>query len=54
MKSLVNIIKGVVIGIATLVPGKWGTMAIILGLYDDIIRSISLFFSDIKRILCLL
>ncbi|NLK68523.1 MAG: DUF368 domain-containing protein [Clostridiaceae bacterium] len=50
MKSLVNIIKGVVIGIATLVPGvSGGTMAIILGLYDDIIRSISSFFSDIKK-----
>ncbi|HZK26786.1 MAG TPA: DUF368 domain-containing protein [Thermoclostridium sp.] len=50
MKSLVNIIKGVVIGIATLVPGvSGGTMAIILGLYDDIIHSISSFFSDIKK-----
>ncbi|NLM11099.1 MAG: DUF368 domain-containing protein [Clostridiaceae bacterium] len=45
-----NIIKGVIIGIATLVPGvSGGTMAIILGLYDDIIHSISSYFSDIKR-----
>lgn len=50
MNTLINIIKGVVIGIATLVPGvSGGTMAIILGLYDDIIHSISSFFSDIKK-----
>lgn len=45
-----NIIKGVVIGIATLVPGvSGGTMAIILGVYDDLIHSISSFFKDIKK-----
>lgn len=50
MKYLIHIIKGIVIGIATLVPGvSGGTMAIILGLYDDIIHSISSFFKDIKR-----
>lgn len=50
MKYLIHIIKGVVIGIATLVPGvSGGTMAIILGVYDDIIHSISSFFKDIKN-----
>lgn len=50
MKYLVRVIKGIVIGIATLVPGvSGGTMAIILGLYDDIIHSISSFFKDIKN-----
>lgn len=44
MNIATNIIKGIVIGIATLVPGvSGGTMAIILGLYDDIIHSISSF-----------
>ena len=50
MNIATNIIKGIVIGIATLVPGvSGGTMAIILGLYDDIIHSISSFFSDVKK-----
>ncbi len=50
MKYLIYIIKGVVIGIATLVPGvSGGTMAIILGVYDDLIHSISSFFKDIKK-----
>jgi putative membrane protein len=50
VKYFVYIIKGVVIGIATLVPGvSGGTMAIILGVYDDIIHSISSFFKDMKK-----
>lgn len=50
MKYLVWIIKGIVVGIATLVPGvSGGTMAIILGVYDDIIHSISSFFKDMKK-----
>ena len=51
MKNAIkNIIKGVIIGIATLVPGvSGGTMAIIVGLYDNIIHSISSFFSDFKK-----
>lgn len=49
MKTIIQIIKGIIIGIATLVPGvSGGTMAIILGLYDDIIHSISSFLKDIK------
>lgn len=49
MKIIIHIVKGIIIGIATLVPGvSGGTMAIILGLYDDIIHSISSFFKDIK------
>lgn len=49
LKTIIHIVKGVIIGIATLVPGvSGGTMAIILGLYDDIIHSISSFFKDIK------
>lgn len=49
MKFIKNFLKGIVIGIATLVPGvSGGTMAIILGIYDDLIHSISHFFEDIK------
>lgn len=44
MKILILILKGVAIGIAMLVPGvSGGTMAIILGVYDDLIHSVSSF-----------
>lgn len=47
---LVHILKGIVIGIATLVPGvSGGTMAIIVGIYDELIHSISSFFQDIRK-----
>lgn len=50
MKYLKNILKGAVIGIATLVPGvSGGTMAIILGVYDRMIHAISSFFKDWKN-----
>ena len=50
MKKAINFIKGIVIGIAMLVPGvSGGTMAIILGLYDEMIHSISSFFKDVKK-----
>lgn len=49
MKFITNFLKGIIIGIATLVPGvSGGTMAIILGIYDDLLRSIGHFFEDIK------
>jgi putative membrane protein len=49
MNKLVYVIKGIVIGIATLVPGvSGGTMAIILGVYDRMIHAISSFFKDVK------
>lgn len=50
MKKLVIFIKGIVVGIATLVPGvSGGTMAIILGIYDEMIHAVSSFFKDIKK-----
>lgn len=50
MRNLINFIKGIVIGIATLVPGvSGGTMAILLNVYDDLIHSISSFFKDWKK-----
>lgn len=49
MKHFYNFLKGIVIGISTLVPGvSGGTMAIILGIYDKIIHSVSHFFINIK------
>ncbi|MEG0771752.1 DUF368 domain-containing protein [Clostridium sp.] len=50
MEKLVNFLKGIVVGVATLVPGvSGGTMAVILGIYDDLIHSISSFFKDWKK-----
>ncbi|WP_160675808.1 DUF368 domain-containing protein [Clostridium sp. C8-1-8] len=50
MKYMSSILKGVFIGIATLVPGvSGGTMAIILGIYDDLIHAIGSFFTDWKK-----
>ncbi|GAB6167779.1 DUF368 domain-containing protein [Clostridium carnis] len=49
MKSFINMLKGVAISLSTLVPGvSGGTMAIILGIYDDLIHAISSFFEDWK------
>ena len=49
MKSLLIFLKGLVIGISMLVPGvSGGTMAIIFGIYDDLIRAVSRFFDDWK------
>jgi putative membrane protein len=50
MKYLVNFLKGLAIGVATLVPGvSGGTMAIVLGVYDDLIHAISSFFQNWKK-----
>ena len=50
MKALILFLKGIGIGIATLVPGvSGGTMAIILGVYDRLIHSISSFFKSWKE-----
>ena len=55
MKYIKNILKGIAIGIATLVPGvSGGTMAIILNVYDDLIHSIGSFFEDWKKHIILL
>lgn len=50
MEIIKNLIKGVVTGVATLVPGvSGGTMAIILGIYDRLIHSVSSIFGDFKK-----
>lgn len=47
--DLIIILKGFIIGSSMSVPGiSGGTMAILLGIYDKLIGSISNFFSDIK------
>lgn len=50
MKHMINFFKGIVVGIATLVPGvSGGTMAVVLGIYDDLIHAVGSFFEDIKK-----
>jgi putative membrane protein len=47
VKILILILKGAAIGIAMLVPGvSGGTMAIILGVYDDLIHSVSSYLEE--------
>ncbi|HIZ56535.1 MAG TPA: DUF368 domain-containing protein [Firmicutes bacterium] len=48
-------LKGIAIGIATLVPGvSGGTMAILLGVYDRMIHAVSSLWKNLKANLCFL
>lgn len=51
MKKKVNLfLKGMILGAAMIVPGlSGGTLAISMGLYEKIIKTISHFFSDFKN-----
>lgn len=50
MEHIIRIIKGMIIGIATLVPGvSGGTMAILLGVYQDMIDGIANLKQDFKH-----
>ncbi len=50
MDYLKNFLKGIAAGVATLVPGvSGGTMAIILGIYDDLIHAVGSFFDNWKK-----
>ena len=50
MDKIINIIKGVVIGVSNIIPGvSGGTMAVVLGIYDKIISSATGFFKDWKK-----
>ena len=41
-----NILKGIVIGLANVIPGvSGGTMMVSIGIYDKLIQSINKFFS---------
>lgn len=49
MNFLVNMIKGIVIGIGAVAPGvSGGTFAVILGIYDKLTDAIANFFKDYK------
>ncbi len=50
MKNIILVIKGFFMGIANLIPGiSGGTIAIVLGIYDKLIDSISHLFSKLKE-----
>lgn len=50
MEYLMLILKGMIIGVANIIPGvSGGTLMIILGLYEEIIETISHFFRNFKK-----
>ncbi|MDU5106254.1 MULTISPECIES: DUF368 domain-containing protein [unclassified Clostridium] len=50
MKYIIDLLKGMVIGVSNIIPGvSGGTMAVVMGIYDKIIYSVNNFFKDIKR-----
>lgn len=50
MKNIILVIKGVIMGIANIIPGvSGGTLALILGIYEEFIGAISHFFSNFKK-----
>ncbi|MBQ6696750.1 MAG: DUF368 domain-containing protein, partial [Lachnospiraceae bacterium] len=45
-----NILKGMVIGIANIIPGvSGGTMMVAMGIYDKLIHCITHLFSEFKK-----
>ena len=50
MKMIFDILRGVVIGLANIIPGvSGGTMMVSMGIYDTIIGCINSLFKDFKR-----
>lgn len=50
MENLINFFKGMVIGIANIIPGvSGGTMAVVLNIYDKLISSVSEILKDWKK-----
>ena len=50
MDNIMNILKGMVIGISNVIPGvSGGTMAVVLGIYDKLIATINGFFKNWKK-----
>ncbi len=48
--KIILIIKGFILGIANIIPGvSGGTLAITLGIYEELINTISHFFGNIKK-----
>ena len=48
--SIINFLKGILIGVAMIIPGvSGGTLAVLLGIYDTIIHSINNIFKEFKK-----
>ncbi|MGF6989535.1 putative membrane protein [Lachnospiraceae bacterium PM6-15] len=55
MIYLLNILKGMVMGLAMLIPGvSGGTMAVIMGIFDPLINAVGSFFKEPKKSLKIL
>lgn len=55
MKAIKNILKGMVIGIANIIPGvSGGTMMVAMGIYDKLIHCITHIFKEFKKSLLFL
>lgn len=58
MQYIVNVLKGIVLALANIIPGvSGGTMAVVMGIYDRILAPLSLDFKAIRkdwRFLCAL
>jgi putative membrane protein len=53
--SLIRFLKGIVIGIAMIIPGvSGGTLAVLLNIYDELIDSINNLFKDFKKSISIL
>ena len=49
-KYLITFIKGFIIGFCMLVPGvSGGTIAVLFGIYRDLLTAVSTFFKNIKN-----
>lgn len=49
-KNIILVIKGFIMGIANIIPGvSGGTLALILGIYEEFIGAISHLFSNLKK-----
>ena len=49
-KNLILVLKGMIIGLANIIPGvSGGTLMITLGIYEDVIETISHFFTNFKK-----
>ena len=50
MNIVKNILKGVVIGLANIIPGvSGGTMMVAMGIYDKLIHCITHLFKELKK-----
>lgn len=55
MKSIREILRGVIIGVANIIPGvSGGTMMVSMGIYDTLIGCINNLFKDFKRCVLIL